>query len=66
MELTIAPIKKIIKKAGGKRVSNKAAYRLAEFLENKGIEICKKAEKLARLDKRRTIMKKDIKLAAKS
>jgi histone H3/H4 len=66
MELTIAPIKKIIKKAGGKRVSNKAAYKLAEVLEGKGIEICKKAEKLAKMDKRRTVMKKDIKLAAKT
>jgi histone H3/H4 len=66
MELKIAPIKKIIKNAGGKRVSNKAAYKLAQILENKGIEICKKAEKLARMDKRRTVMKKDIKLAARS
>ncbi len=65
MELTIAPIKKIIKKVGGKRVSNKAAHKLAQILENKGIEICKKAEKLAKAEKRRTVMKKDIKLAAK-
>ena len=65
MELTIAPIKKLIKKAGAKRVSDDAAIELAKIMEQKAVEICVKADKLAKYSNRKTVMKKDIKLAAK-
>ncbi|MCD6093066.1 MAG: NFYB/HAP3 family transcription factor subunit [Candidatus Aenigmarchaeota archaeon] len=65
MELTIAPIKKLIKKAGAKRVSDDAAIELAKIMEQKAVEICVKAGRLAKYSNRKTVMKKDIKLAAK-
>lgn len=65
MILTLNPIKKLIKKAGAKRVSVEATKELASILEKDAIKICKRAKKLAKLAGRRTVMKKDIKLAAK-
>ncbi len=64
-ELTIAPIKRLIEKAGAKRVSKDAAEELAKILESKAREISKKAADLAKYSGRRTVMKKDIKLAKK-
>lgn len=65
MELTINPIRKMIKKAGAKRVSDDAAEELGRIMEERAIEICKRAQKLAELSKRSTVLRKDIKAAAK-
>lgn len=66
MELTLNPLRKIIKKAGAKRVSDEAALELGKLMEERAMEICRKSEKLAKFSKRRTVMKKDIRMAAKS
>ena len=63
--LTTRPIKRLIEKAGAKRVSKKAAEELAEILEGRAKEISKKAATLAGYAGRTTVMKQDIKLAKK-
>ncbi|MCD6558054.1 MAG: NFYB/HAP3 family transcription factor subunit [Candidatus Aenigmarchaeota archaeon] len=64
-ELTIAPVKRLIEKAGAKHVSKDAAKKLAEILEERAKEIIKCAADLANYAGRRTVMKKDIRLARK-
>jgi histone H3/H4 len=64
-ELTIQPIRRLFKRAGAKRVSNKAAAELAKILEEKAKMIVIEAKKLSEHSKRRTVMKQDIKLARK-
>ncbi|MCX6819212.1 MAG: NFYB/HAP3 family transcription factor subunit [Candidatus Aenigmarchaeota archaeon] len=64
-ELTIQPIRRLFKRAGAKRVSNKAAAELAKILEEKAKLIVIEAKKLSEHSKRRTVMKHDIKLAKK-
>jgi len=65
MTMSLNPIKKLIKRVGAKRVSEDATRELAEILEKNAIKICKRANKLAKLAGRKTVMRKDIKLAAK-
>ncbi|MBI2578522.1 MAG: NFYB/HAP3 family transcription factor subunit [Candidatus Aenigmarchaeota archaeon] len=61
--LTIEPIRRLFKKAGAKRVSDEAAKELAKVLEEKAFLISKEAQKLSEISNRRTILKKDIKMA---
>jgi histone H3/H4 len=65
MELPIATIERLIKKAGAKRVSESAARALGEILEEKATEITREAIKLAEHAGRRTVRDVDIRLAAK-
>jgi len=65
MELPIATIERMIKKAGAKRVSESAARALGEILEEKATEITREAIKLAEHAGRRTVRDVDIRLAAK-
>ncbi|RAP54547.1 MAG: histone [Methanosphaera sp. rholeuAM130] len=62
-ELPIAPVKRIIKQAGGKRISDEAAVELANVLEEYGIEVAERANKLANHAGRKTVTGADIKLA---
>jgi len=64
-DLTIMPFKRLIEKAGGKRVSMKAAEELARIIEGKARLLAIEAQKLAEHSGRRTVMKQDIKLARK-
>jgi len=64
-ELTIQPIRRLFKKAGAKRVSDKAAAELARILEERAKSIVTEADKLSKHSKRKTVMKHDIKLARK-
>ncbi len=62
--LPLAPVERIIRKAGAERVSNDASAELARTLEDYGVEISKEALALARHAKRTTVKEEDIRLAA--
>ena len=65
MEFTVEPVRRIFKRAGAKRVSDKAALELAQLLEAKTRQVAEEAKKLALHANRRTVLKRDIKLAGK-
>ena len=63
MILAKASIEKIIRKSGAERVSSEAAVRLAELLEEEGLNIAREAVVLAEHAGRKTVKKEDILLA---
>lgn len=65
MAFTVEPLRRVIKKAGGKRISDDAAKALADILEEKVIILLKESEKIARHSGRSTILRRDVKLARK-
>lgn len=66
MELTLQPMRRLFKKAGAKRISDDAAEELAKIIEDKTKVVVTEAKRLAEHSGRRTIMKRDIKLARKN
>lgn len=66
MELTLQPIRRLFKTAGAKRVSNKAARELARILEEKTKLIATEAKKISEHSERRTVLRRDIKMARKT
>lgn len=65
-EIALASIYRIIKKFGGERVSDEAAYELRKVLEKIGENIAKQSIDLANHAGRKTIKAEDISLAAKN
>ncbi|MDN5358663.1 MAG: DNA-binding protein [Candidatus Diapherotrites archaeon] len=65
-ELQLAPVDRLIRKAGAERVSDKAVEVLANILEDLAKQITEAAVQYARHAKRKTITAEDIKLAAKA
>ncbi|MGY5872363.1 MAG: histone family protein [Candidatus Thorarchaeota archaeon] len=63
--IPVAPIDKLIRKAGAGRVSDKGAERLAQILEEVGDYIARRAFELTIHASRKTITDKDIELAYK-
>ncbi|KXA89487.1 histone [candidate division MSBL1 archaeon SCGC-AAA259M10] len=62
-ELPIAAVDRIIRKAGGQRVSESAAEELADVLEEKGLELAREAVELTEHAGRKTVRDEDIRLA---
>ena len=63
-ELKIAPMHKLIKRAGADRVSEESAIALGKVLEEMGIKIASEAIDYAKHAGRKTVKAKDIDIAA--
>lgn len=61
--LPIAPVERIVRKAGADRVSEDAGIELAKVLEEYGLEVAREAISLAKHAKRTTVKEEDIILA---
>jgi len=61
--LPLAPVERIIRKAGAERVSEGAGIELAKILEDYGVEISREAMTLANHAHRTTVKEEDIRLA---
>jgi len=65
LELAVAPMHRLCKKAGAERVSEAAAKELAKALEQVGTKIAKEALDFAMHAGRKTIKAEDIEIAAR-
>ena len=63
-EIKIAPMHKLIKRAGADRVSEESAIALGKALEEIGIKVAKEALDYAKHAGRKTVKAKDIEIAA--
>ena len=63
MELPMAPVERLIKRAGAERVSDGAVEELADYLEEEVIKIASNAIKLSKHAGRKTVTRDDIKLS---
>ncbi len=66
MELPLAPVDRILRKAGARRVSESAVKALAQFIEDEGMRIAKRANELARHTGRKTVTEEDIRAALRT
>jgi histone H3/H4 len=65
LEIAVAPMHRLCKKAGADRVSEAAAKELAKALEEIGVKIAKEALDYAMHAGRKTIKAEDIEIAAR-
>ncbi len=65
LEIAVAPMHRLCKKAGADRVSEAAAELLAKVLEGIGIKIAKEALDYAMHARRKTIKTEDIEIASR-
>jgi histone H3/H4 len=65
LEISVAPMHRLCKKAGADRVSEEAAKELAKVLEELGVKIAKEALDYAVHARRKTIKAEDIKIATR-
>ena len=65
MELTLQPLRKMLKTSGARRISDKAAEELGSILEERAAQLLDEAKKLSEHGRRRTVMRRDIKEARK-
>ncbi|HEY9204796.1 MAG TPA: histone family protein [Candidatus Methanoperedens sp.] len=61
--LPLAPVERIIRKAGAERVAEDAGVELAKVLEEYGLEVSREAMNLAKHAGRTTVKEEDIRLA---
>ncbi|MBN2335941.1 NFYB/HAP3 family transcription factor subunit [Candidatus Bathyarchaeota archaeon] len=64
-EIKVAPMHKLIKKAGAERVSEESAVALGIALEEIGVKVAREAIDYARHAGRKTVKARDIEIAAK-
>ncbi|MBP2172460.1 histone family protein [Methanococcus voltae] len=64
-EIPVAPVVRILKKAGAERVSEGAAKLFVEELESIAMDIAKEAAELSRHAGRKTVKVEDIKMVLK-
>ena len=62
-ELPLAPIDRLVRKAGAGRVSAEAAEALRNILQDVALDIGKVAVEFAKHAKRKTVVEEDVKLA---
>jgi histone H3/H4 len=65
LEISVAPMHRLCKKAGADRVSEEATKELAKVLETIGIKIAKEALDYAVHARRKTIKTEDIEIATR-
>jgi len=65
VEIPLATVDRLMRKAGAKRVSEDAAQAMAEVVEERALVIAAAAVKLAEHAGRRTVRDVDVRLAAK-
>jgi histone H3/H4 len=65
LEIAVAPMQRLCRKAGADRVSEAAAKELAKVLEDIGLKIAKEALDYAMHASRKTIKVEDIEIAAR-
>jgi histone H3/H4 len=65
LEISVAPMHRLCKKAGAERVSEAAAKELAKVLQEIGVKIAKEALDFAVHSGRSTIKSKDIEIATR-
>ncbi len=65
-ELPLAPVKKILKKSGANRISKDAVIAFAKLLEDVAADVAAEAVVMAEHAGRKTVVRKDVKLARKS
>jgi histone H3/H4 len=63
-EFTIAPIRRLLKKAGELRISDEAVNALREYVGEFGLNMAEQAVHEARQDGRKTVLESDIRKAA--
>jgi len=63
-EIKVAPMHKLIKRAGAARVSEESAIALGKALEEVGLKVAKEAIDFARHAGRKTVKARDIEIAA--
>ena len=63
-EIKVAPMHKLIKKAGAERVSEESAEALGKALEVIGVKVAREALDYAKHAGRKTVKAKDIEIAA--
>ena len=63
-EFTIAPVRRLLKKAGDLRINEEAANALRDLIGEYGLRIAKLAVENAEKDGRKTVLERDIRHAA--
>jgi histone H3/H4 len=63
--LPIAPVERIIRKAGADRISQEACEALASVMESYSIDLSERSVQLAKHAKRKTVRSDDVRLAAR-